>query len=131
MRILFAGKQHYDTGGVPASTQQLIRRLRHAGHRVAGLAAPPLLRPKHPDGMSVGLRREPGLGYDAYSIDGDAPQVGLEMLIGTFRPDVLVVDGAGRWSHDWTRTLVRAAPRDLPVVLYVRDHEATELLDEP
>ena len=44
---------------------------------------------------------------------------------------MLVIDGAGRWSHDWSRALVRAAPGDLPLVLYVRDNEAVELLDDP
>lgn len=128
MRILFAGKQHYDVGGVPASTEQLSRRLVRAGHRVAGLAAPPLLRPRAPD-VSGTLQLESDRGYEAYSLDG-APEDGLAALVATFRPDVLVVDGAGRWSHDWTRALVSAAPRSLPVVLYVRDHEAMELLGD-
>ena len=38
MRILFAGKQHFDPGGIPSSTDQLAHRLGLAGHAVAVFA---------------------------------------------------------------------------------------------
>jgi glycosyltransferase involved in cell wall biosynthesis len=130
MRILVAGKQHYDPGGIPASNDQLAHRVVLAGHHVAVLAHRAFDAPPPPLAQRNDVLPEPGRGYEAYSIDLLPPGAGLEIVVRWFRPDVLVVNAGGAWWHDWTRALVYAAPRDLPVVLYVRDRGAIELLDE-
>jgi hypothetical protein len=127
VRILFAGKQHFDPGGIPASTDQLATRLAARGHDIAVLAhaafdAPP------PESERWTVRREPADGYDAYSIHSLSPGAGLGVVVRSFRPDALVVNAGGRWWHDWTRALVEAAPPELPLALYVRDPGALELL---
>ncbi len=130
MRILFAGKQHYDPGGIPASTDQLASRLAAVGHDIAVLAHAAFDGPPLPKAERRIVRREPGFEYDAYSIDLLPPGAGLGVVIRWFRPDVLVVNAGGSWWHDWTVPLVRAAPPDLPLALYVRDAEAFEIYDQ-
>jgi glycosyltransferase involved in cell wall biosynthesis len=131
MRILFAGKQHYDPGGIPASIDQLAQRLVRVGHRVAVIAHAALHSPPPPPEVDrTAVRREPAPGYDAYSIDLLPPSVGLDIVARGFRPDVIVVNAGGSWWHDWTRSLVQSAPAGLPLVIYLRDHQALDLLDE-
>ena len=131
MRILFAGKQHYDPGGISASTDQLAHRLALAGHDVFVFAHAPFGRPPPPEPQRRTLRREEGRGYEAWSADLLPPGPGLDIMVRRVRPDVLVVNAGGTWWHDWTCALVQAAPAALPVVIYVRDPQAVELLGEP
>ena len=77
------------------------------------------------------VQREPGRGYEAYSVDLLPPEIGLEIVARRFDPEVIVVNAGGVWWHDWTRALVTAAPSDVPLVLYIRDPKAVELLAEP
>jgi glycosyltransferase involved in cell wall biosynthesis len=130
MRILFAGKQHFDPGGIQSSTDQLARRLVAAGHRVAVLAHAAFDGPQPPEAERWSIKHEPGSEYDVYSVDRLSAGTGLGAVIRSFQPDVLVVNAGGSWWHDWTRALVRAAPPSLPLALYVRDGEALDLLDE-
>jgi glycosyltransferase involved in cell wall biosynthesis len=131
MRILFAGKQHYDVGGIPADTRQLARRLVAAGHEVAVLAHAPYDRPTPGWPARMGVRREPGFEYPAFSTDLMPPALALQWVARRFRPDVLVVLGGGRWYRDWSEPLLRTAPRSLPTVFYIQDTEACEILDDP
>lgn len=130
MRILFAGKQHYDPGGIPASTDQLAIELTRAGHTIAVLAHRAFDGPPAPPAERRTLTREPGFPYEAYSVDQLTPGTALAMVVRSFDPDVVVVNAGGWWWHDWTRPLLDAAPCDLPLVLYVRDAGALDLLDE-
>lgn len=131
MRILFVGKQHYDPGGIPASTDQLAHRLLVAGHRIAVLAHAPFERPPPPPDIDrLAVRLEAGRRYQAYSVDLLPPSVALALVARRFEPDVIVVNAGGSWWHDWTRPLVRSAPNDTPLVLYIRDHQAIDLLGE-
>jgi GT2 family glycosyltransferase/glycosyltransferase involved in cell wall biosynthesis len=125
VRILFAGKQHFGVGGVQASTDQLARWLILAGHDVAALAQMPVER--RADMGRLGIRRWPGLGYQAWAVSTVPPDVALHVVRRRFQPDVVVVNGGGRWYHDWTRRLLDASV-GIPTVLYVRDHEALEML---
>lgn len=131
MRILFAGKQHYDPGGISSSTDQLAHRLVLAGHDIAVLAHAPFHRPPPPEAERRTVRREEGRGYEAWSVDLLPPGAGLEIVARRFRPDVLVVNAGGTWWYDWNRALVAAAPPAVPLVFYVRDPQAVDLLDEP
>ena len=119
MRVLFAGKQHFGVGGVEASTHQLATRLVDAGHHVAVVAGEP-----H---TLAGVRRWPGLGYEAWSVSRVPPSWALQWVRRRFRPDVVVVNAGGSWWHDWTRPLLDAAA-GVPTALYVRDVEALEIL---
>lgn len=131
MRILFAGKQHYDPGGIPVSTDQLAHRLSGLGHDVAVVAHAAFDGPPaRPDDDRLAVRTERGRGYQAWSLDLLPPGPGLDRVARRFRPDVIVVNAGGHWWHDWTVPLVRSAPDDVPVVLYVRDPEAVDLLDD-
>ena len=130
MRILFAGKQHYDPGGIPASTDQLAHRLGLGGHDVAVFAHAAFDGPALPENERRSVRREQGRGYDAWSVDLLPPGAGLGVICRSFRPDVVVVNAGGHWWHDWTRALVDSAPTDVPLVLYIRDPEALDLLDD-
>ena len=127
MRILFAGKQHYDLGGIQASTDQLARRLARRGHEVVVLAHISWDGPPH-EPLRRTVRREPVDAYAAYSVDLLPPGPALGILLRERRPDLVVVNAGGRWWHDWTRPLFEATPPDVPVALYVRDQQAIELL---
>lgn len=129
MRILFAGKQHYDPGGIPASTHQLALALGRRGHEVAVVAHTAFDGPPHSPRRRT-LRREAMRGYTAYSVDLLTPGAALGMACRAFGPDVIVVNAGGSWWHDWTEPLCAAAPRNLPLVVYVRDRGAIELLVE-
>jgi glycosyltransferase involved in cell wall biosynthesis len=130
MRILFAGKQHYDPGGVPMSTDQLAHRLALHGHEIAVFAHAAYDQPEPAYEERCTLRREAGRRYEAYSVDLLPPGAGLGMVLRRFQPDVAVVNAGGAWWHDWTTALVNAVPSAVPLVLYVRDPEAIDLLDE-
>lgn len=130
MRILVAGKQHYDPGGIPASTDQLAIQLVSAGHTIAVLAHRAFDGPPAPPSERRTLTREPGFPYEAYSVDQLTPGTALAMVARSFAPDVVIVNAGGWWWHDWTCALLDAAPRDLPLVLYLRDAGALDLLDE-
>ena len=119
MRVLFAGKQHFGVGGVEASTHQLVTRLVESGHRVGVVAGA--------DHAKVGVRRWPGLGYEAWAVSGVPPGWALRWVRSRFRPDAIVVSAGGSWWHDWTRPLLDAAG-GIPTLLYVRDVEALEIL---
>lgn len=124
VRILFAGKQHFEIGGVETSTDQLARRLLVGGHQVTVLASPP-------EGTASGFDRlelVPGYPYEAYAAHGMPPAEALAAVRRSFRPDVVIVNAGGKWWHDWTRPLVAAAG-EIPCVLYVCDREAVELLE--
>src|SRR5579884_2014950 len=130
MRILFAGKQHYDPGGIPASIDQLARRLADLGHQVAVVAHAAFDVPPPAEGDRTIVRRERSRPYEAYSVDVLPPSCALDSVFRSFRPDVIVVNAGGSWWHDWTRPLVRSAPPEVPLALYIRDHEAIDLLGE-
>jgi glycosyltransferase involved in cell wall biosynthesis len=131
LRILFAGKQHFDRGGIPASTDQLAERLSSAGHHVAVFAHAAFDLPPPPPGVDrTAVRPEAAGNYEAYSVDLLPPSVGLDVVARSFQPDVIVINAGGWWYDDWTRPLVQSAPHDIPVVLYVRDHQAINLLPE-
>lgn len=131
MRILFAGKQHYDPGGISASTDQLGHRLAAAGHEVAVVAHAPFDRPPPPSEVDrTAVVREASRGYEAFSVDLLPPSVALDIVARRFHPDVIVVNAGGRWWHDWTAPLVRSAPTEIPLILYIRDSDAIELLDQ-
>ena len=131
MRILFAGKQHFDVGGIPADTRQLARRLVEAGHHVAVLAHAPYDRPPPSLPLRLAVRSEPGLGYPRLLLRPASPAVALRWVRRRFRPDVMVVLGGGRWYRDWSSALLGTAPRSLPTVFYIQDTEACEILDDP
>jgi glycosyltransferase involved in cell wall biosynthesis len=129
LRILFASKQHFQVGGVERSTQQLARRLAARGHAVASVAAAPTDSTMDGDDGRP-IFEVPGLGYPAWATRTPSPAVALREVRRRFEPEVVVVGAGGRWFHDWTLPLVGAcAPT--PCVLYIRDHQALELLDEP
>lgn len=128
MRILFAGKQHFDPGGIPASTDQLMRRLQATGHTVATFAHTAFDGEAWPAAERLLVREEQGFPYPAWSVDELAPSAGLELVLRRFAPEVVVVSAGGEWWHDWTTELVEACPATVPVVLYVRDTGAFEVL---
>jgi glycosyltransferase involved in cell wall biosynthesis/GT2 family glycosyltransferase len=127
MRILFAGKQHYDPGGISASTDQLATVLARRGHDIAVVAHTAYDGPPHAP-LRRTVRREPVDAYAAFSVDLLSPGTALGVLLRTFRPEVIVINAGGWWWHDWTRALFAATPRNVPVALYVRDREAIEPL---
>jgi hypothetical protein len=126
MRILFAGKQHFDPGGIPASVDDLARRLTSQGHSVGVVAHRAFDGP--PAELRLALCPEPAAGYDAWSADLLTPAAALGLAVRTFAPEVLVVNAGGWWWHDWTIPLVAAAPARLPTVVHVRDQGAVALL---
>jgi glycosyltransferase involved in cell wall biosynthesis len=128
VRILFAGKQHFDPGGIQSSTDQLAIRLVADGHDVAVLAHAAFDGPPRPASAQWSVTCEHREPYAAYAVQRLSPATGLGVVVRQFRPDVLVVNAGGSWWHDWTHPLVLAAPTKLPVALYVRDAEALELL---
>jgi glycosyltransferase involved in cell wall biosynthesis len=130
VRILFAGKQHFDPGGIQSSTDQLATRLIADGHDIAVLSHAAFDGPPRPPSAQWSVTCERNDPYEAYAVQRLSPATGLGVVVRRFRPDVLVVNAGGSWWHDWTRPLVLAAPSKLPVALYVRDAEALDLLPE-
>jgi glycosyltransferase involved in cell wall biosynthesis/GT2 family glycosyltransferase len=124
-RILFAAKQHFEIGGIETSADQLARRLIARGHEVGVLAAP--RTGSQNGGRRSRLELVDGYDYPAWAAHQMAPGAALAEVLWQFRPDIVVVKAGGRWWHDWTRPLVRAA-QSTPCVLYVCDREAVELL---
>lgn len=123
MRLLFAGKQHFEVGGIETSTDQLARRLLAGGHDVAVLASPR-------SGIPIGLSRieqVPEYPYPAFAAHEMGPAEALAEIHRRFRADAVIVNAGGKWWHDWTRPLI-AACREIPSVLYICDREAVELL---
>jgi len=130
VRILFAGKQHFETGGIDRNTDQLAVRLLARGHDV-GVMAPPRVdmirgsnRPIH------GVEEVHVFDYRTWTVNGITPGEALSELLRTYAPEVLVVNAGGRWFHDWTRPLLKVARDRVPSVLYLHDTEALELLAE-
>ncbi len=123
MRILFAGKQHFDIGGIEMGTDQLARRLLERGHEVTVLASP---RAGAESRVSR-LEHVSGYPYPAFAAHSMPPADAFAMVQRTFRSDAVIVNAGGRWYHDWTRPLVAAA-RQIPTILYICDREAVELL---
>lgn len=129
MRILIAGKQHFDIGGIEASTDQLARRLQRAGHRIAVLARMPAREPRVRGPRRWLLQPRAELAYTAWAVEDLPVGVALRWAGRRFGADVVVINGGGRWWHDWTRPLLRASP--WPTAFYVRDVDAVEVLDDP
>lgn len=130
MRILFAGKQHFEMGGIDRNTDQLARRLVRRGHEVAVLA-PPKAGSRRLRGWRTNGLEPLDMGYRAWIVNGLPPGEALLELFNRWLPDVVVVNAGGRWFHDWTRPLVTSARGLVPCVLYLHDSEALELLGEP
>lgn len=126
MRVLFAGKQHFSIGGVESDTDQLARHLLGAGHDVAVLAGPGAAQGRR---TVPALERVAGYPYVAWAAHQLLPEEALQQARTECNPDVLVVNAASEWWHDWTRALVLASG-PLPCVLYIRDRQSLELLDE-
>ncbi len=123
MRVLFAGKQHFEVGGIESSTDQLARRLLARGHDVAVLASPrtgTALR-------SSRVEHVPGYPYAAFAAHAMPPADALAEIQRRFMADAVIINAGGRWWHDWTRPLVSACG-EIPSVLYICDREAVELL---
>ena len=131
MRILFAGKQHFEVGGIERNTDQLARRLGALGHDVAVVAPPKNLPPLMGSGRRGGVEPLDMGGYRVWVASQVSPEQALHQVLERWRPDVVVVNAGGRWFHDWTRGLVRAARDRIPCVLFLHDTFALELLDEP
>jgi glycosyltransferase involved in cell wall biosynthesis len=129
--VLFAGKQHFDVGGVERDTDQVACRLVAAGHSVEVLASPRRGLANARRGVAPELQRVSGYEYPAWAAYGLPPDVALREMTRRFHPDAVVVNAAGSWWHDWTRALVGAAAGLVPCVFYIRDREAVALLSEP
>jgi glycosyltransferase involved in cell wall biosynthesis len=123
VRLLFAGKQHFEVGGVESSTDQLARRLLARGHEVAVLASP---RSGTASGFSR-IEQVPEYPYPAFAAHGMPPAQALAEIQRRIRADAVVVNAGGKWWHDWTRPLLSACS-EVPSVLYICDREAVELL---
>jgi len=131
VRVLFAGKQHFEVGGVERGTDQLARRLLARGHVVETLSSPRTGSEKVRPGAAGRLLEDGGYDYPAWAAYGLSPDAAFRELSRRFRPDVVIVNAAGHWWHDWTRPLVAAAAGVVPCAFYIRDREAVALLSEP
>jgi GT2 family glycosyltransferase/glycosyltransferase involved in cell wall biosynthesis len=123
VRILFAGKQHFDIGGIETSTDQLARRLLARGHEVTVLASPAV----GSKSRTRRLEQVSGYPYPAFAAHAMPPADAFAAVQRRFRADAVIVNAGGRWYHDWTRPLVAAA-RELPTILYICDREAVKLI---
>ena len=130
LRILFAGKQHFDFGGIESSTDQLARRLLRRGHTVAAMSMPGRRSRPASARRRKALEEVQGYAYAAWSVHRMSPGEALGAVISRFHPDAVIVNAGGSWWHDWTRPLVRATGA-IPCVLYIRDPEAVDLLGDP
>jgi len=130
VKILFAGKQHFEMGGIDRTTDELARRFVRHGHEVAVLAPP---KADDPSARGRARRLEVrDLGdYRAWVVVGMPPAEALLSVVRRWSPDVVIVNAGGRYFHDWTRPLVSTAHGLVPCVLYLHDSDSLELLGEP
>lgn len=121
MRVLFVTKPHLPVvGGAQLTTHHLAVALAERGHDVMVLA-----QARRSDGWPTAAD-EPAEYPVVTSAD---PHAELAGVLGSFRPDVIVVGTYGASSRDWTRVLLRACA-DVPTVLYLHDVGSVELCRE-